>query len=169
MILQCQACSIRNRVPDEPRPGLYRCGSCKTPLKIPESQDWASYHNIFYEIVRLLNHRMRETLNPNPWMSFRDLAQGCGCDEAWIAGITEWRSEFFIVSGNVVRIQREAIPIDPIPTKGRYTVNAKESEEKPIPPGYQIIYRDWYRGRSGEKMYAKDYGYEAWRFIVPIR
>jgi len=42
--------------------------------------------------------------------------------------------------------------------------------DTPAPPGFRWVYTTHYRHwRSGKVIYAADYGYEAFRFLVPCK
>lgn len=40
---------------------------------------------------------------------------------------------------------------------------------KPAPPGFKWIFTPYRKGRGGKILYARDYGYEVWCFLVPVR
>lgn len=34
---------------------------------------------------------------------------------------------------------------------------------------FKVIFRAWITGKNGERLYAKDYGFKAWRLLVPVK
>jgi hypothetical protein len=34
---------------------------------------------------------------------------------------------------------------------------------------FYVIFRAWITSKSGERLYAKDYGRKAWRLLIPAR
>ncbi len=38
-----------------------------------------------------------------------------------------------------------------------------------VPAGHRVIFRTWYTDKNGNRVYAKDYGFKAWRLVVPVK